>query len=101
MSTRRNFLKLLGGAAAVTIAPKIALGEALAKAMKPVPLVPIATMRGNQLLSPDLISKEAFRILQQNLVKQRLLNRKFDREFVKAGARIVQTLTIRKPHELR
>lgn len=101
MITRRNFLKLLGaGAAAVTIAPKM-LGEALAKATKPVPLVPIATMRGNQLLSPDLISKEAFRILQQNLVKQRLLNRKFDREFVKAGARIGQTLTIRKPHELR
>lgn len=51
----------------------------------------------NTLLTPDMITKEALRILHQKLNFVGNINRQYDDSFAKSGAKIGDTLRIRKP----
>lgn len=51
----------------------------------------------NTLLTIDMITREALMILKNNLVFTRYVNRNFGSEFGKDGAKIGDTLRIRKP----
>lgn len=52
---------------------------------------------GNVLLSIDMITNEALRVLENELVVTRTVNRQYDASFAKSGAKIGSTLRIRKP----
>src|SRR5687767_11061096 len=51
----------------------------------------------NSILTPDMITREALRILQNKLVLTRNVNRQYDKSFANEGAKIGSTLRIRKP----
>lgn len=51
----------------------------------------------NTLLTPDMITKEALRILHQKLNFVGNIDRQYDNSFAKSGAKIGDTLRIRKP----
>ena len=51
----------------------------------------------NTLLSISMITREALRILENNLTFTRQCNREYDDQFAVAGAKIGDTLNIRKP----
>jgi hypothetical protein len=51
----------------------------------------------NTILTIDMITREALRILENNLVLTRNINRQYDSSFVNEGAKIGSTLRIRKP----
>lgn len=51
----------------------------------------------NTLLTPDMITKEALRILHEKLSFVRAINRQYDSSFAKTGAKIGDTLRIRMP----
>lgn len=51
----------------------------------------------NTLLNADVITKEAMRILENNLTFTKGVSRKFDSKFAQDGAKIGDTLRIRKP----
>lgn len=51
----------------------------------------------NSILTIDMITREALRVLQNNLVLTRNVNRQYDDSFAVQGAKIGTTLRIRKP----
>ena len=51
----------------------------------------------NTLLTTSMITREAARVLSNNLVLAKTVNRSYDSEFAIAGAKIGQTLNVRKP----
>lgn len=51
----------------------------------------------NTLLTIDMVTKEAMRILENNLTFTKGVNRQFDSSFGQSGAKIGDTLRIRKP----
>lgn len=51
----------------------------------------------NTLLTIDMITKEALRILENNLTFTKGVNRQYDSQFANSGAKIGDTLRIRKP----
>ena len=51
----------------------------------------------NTLLTTSMITKEAARVLGNNLVLAKCVNRTYDSEFAIVGAKIGQTLNVRKP----
>lgn len=51
----------------------------------------------NTLLTPDMITKEALRILHEKLSFVRAINRQYDSSFAKTGAKIGDALRIRMP----
>lgn len=51
----------------------------------------------NTILTPDQITREALRILENKLVLTRNVNRQYDKSFANEGAKIGTTLRIRKP----
>lgn len=51
----------------------------------------------NQLLTISMITREALRVLENNLVIARHINREYDDKFAIEGAKIGTTLNIRKP----
>jgi hypothetical protein len=92
---RRGFFGLLGGAAAAAIAlPELEL------------LVPTRTIflppaagwigRGNQLLTIDMIVKEAHRILTMNLEFE-ALTKAFDPAFLPKSTVVSSVISIRRP----
>lgn len=91
MTTRRSFLKLLGiGTAALAIAPKIALGDAVEKAIS-VPPVASNPVLGNQLLTPDMMIRECLKLFTRNMQ----LAAKVERDFARRGIKIGTTLRVR------
>lgn len=54
-------------------------------------------MTGNTLLTIDMVTLEALRVLHGNLAFIKNCNRDYDAEFAKDGAKIGDTLRIRKP----
>ena len=52
----------------------------------------------NTLLTPTQITREALRVLHNNLVFVKGLNRQYNSEFAKQGAKIGSTVNIRKPN---
>ena len=52
----------------------------------------------NSLLTSSLITREALRILHNNLVFVKGVNRQYSSEFAKTGAKIGSTVNIRKPN---
>jgi P22 coat protein - gene protein 5. len=53
----------------------------------------------NTLLSPTVITRESLRILHQKLNFIGTIERQYDDQFAKTGAKIGQNLTIRKPNQ--
>jgi hypothetical protein len=51
----------------------------------------------NTLLTIDMITREALRILHNNLAFTATVNRQYDPEFAKSGAKIGSTLRVRRP----
>jgi len=54
----------------------------------------------NSLLTIDMITREALRILSNKLVVTRVCNKQYDSSFAKSGAKIGSTLRIRKPDRM-
>lgn len=54
-------------------------------------------MATNTLLTTDKITREALRLLHEKLTFIRSINRQYDDQFAKSGAKIGSTLRIRKP----
>lgn len=52
----------------------------------------------NSLLTPTIISKEALRILKNELAFAKGVNRQYDSSFAQKGAKIGDTINIRKPN---
>lgn len=52
---------------------------------------------GNTILTPDMITREALRVLENELVITRNVNRQYDDRFAVEGAKIGDTLRIRLP----
>lgn len=53
----------------------------------------------NSLLTPTIITREALRVLHGNLAFLKNVNKDYDDQFAKSGAKIGSTLTIRKPNK--
>ena len=53
----------------------------------------------NSLLTPSMITREALRVLHNNLVFVKGVNRQYNSEFAQAGAKIGSTVNIRKPNK--
>ena len=53
----------------------------------------------NTLLTPDIITREALRILHQNMTFIGRINRQYDDRFANEGAKIGESLRIRLPNE--
>lgn len=53
----------------------------------------------NTLLTPDMITREALRILHQKLTFVGSINRQYDSSFAQSGAKIGDTLRIRLPNQ--
>jgi len=53
----------------------------------------------NTLLTPTAVTREALRILHQKLNFVGKVNRQYDDRFAKAGAKIGDSLQIRKPNQ--
>lgn len=51
----------------------------------------------NTLLTISMITKESLRVLENNLTFAKGVNREYDAQFAKSGAKIGDTLSIRKP----
>jgi len=56
-------------------------------------------MASNTLLTPAMITREALRILHNNLVFVKGVNRQYSAEFAKAGAKVGSTINIRMPNK--
>jgi hypothetical protein len=56
-------------------------------------------MPTNTLLTPDMITREALRILHQKLTFVGSINRQYDSSFAQSGAKIGDTLRIRLPNQ--
>ena len=53
----------------------------------------------NTILTPTAVTRKALAILHNNLVFAKRVNRQYDDQFAKSGAKIGQSLRIRKPNE--
>lgn len=53
----------------------------------------------NTLLTPTIITREALRVLHGNLAFLKNVNKDYDDQFAKSGAKIGSTLTVRKPNK--
>lgn len=53
----------------------------------------------NSLLTPTIITREALRVLHGNLAFLKNVNKDYDSQFAKSGAKIGSTLTVRKPNK--
>ena len=53
----------------------------------------------NTLLTPTAVTREALRVLHQKLNFVGTINRSYDDRFAKSGAKIGDSLTIRKPNQ--
>ena len=53
----------------------------------------------NSLLTPTIITREALRVLHGNLAFLKNVNKDYDGQFAKTGAKIGSTLTVRKPNK--
>ena len=53
----------------------------------------------NTLLTPTAVTREALRVLHQKLTFVGTINRSYDDRFAKSGAKIGDSLTIRKPNQ--
>ena len=51
----------------------------------------------NSILTSDIIVKESLRELKNQLVLSRKVNRQYDKQFAKGGAKVGDTINIRKP----
>ncbi len=51
----------------------------------------------NSILTSDIIVKESLRELKNQLVLSRKVNRQYDKQFAKCGAKVGDTINIRKP----
>ena len=51
----------------------------------------------NTILTPDVITREALRVLHEKLTFVGAINKQYDSSFAKSGAKIGDTLRIRKP----
>jgi hypothetical protein len=51
----------------------------------------------NAILTDNVITKDALRVLENNLTLTKTANRKYDDKFARSGAKIGNTLNIRKP----
>ncbi|SNT33723.1 P22 coat protein - gene protein 5 [Noviherbaspirillum humi] len=51
----------------------------------------------NTLLTPQMITNEALRVLENNLVFAKNVNREYSDQFAKSGAKIGATVNVRKP----
>lgn len=92
--SRRRFLGLVGAgaAAAVVIDPAQLLWmPAHAEARIVVP-----EMGGNIFLTPEWVTREALKVLQQNLTVLSKLNRTYDTELMEGATVHVRTLTVAK-----
>jgi hypothetical protein len=56
-------------------------------------------MTTNTILTPDMITREALRILHQKLTFVGSINRQYDSSFAQSGAKIGDTLRIRLPNQ--
>ena len=56
-------------------------------------------MTSNTILTPDMITREALRILHQKLTFVGSINRQYDSSFAQSGAKIGDTLRIRLPNQ--
>ena len=54
-------------------------------------------MASNQLLTSSMITAESARVLGNNLVLAKCVNRDYDDDFAIKGAKIGQSLNVRKP----
>lgn len=75
-------------------------GEGIALAPAPAVLQPAETkgfMAGNSLLTISMITREAARILTNNLCFTKQIRRNYSDEFARSGAKIGSVLNIRKP----
>lgn len=52
----------------------------------------------NSLLTPTVVTKEALRILVNNLSMGKNVTREYDKNFAQSGAKVGTTLTVRKPN---
>ena len=52
----------------------------------------------NQILTPTMITREALKILHDNLVFAKGVNRQYSQEFANSGAKIGSTINVRKPN---
>lgn len=52
----------------------------------------------NQILTPTMITREALKILHDNLVFAKGVNRQYSQEFANIGAKIGSTINVRKPN---
>ena len=52
----------------------------------------------NTLLTPSMITREALRVLHNNLVFVKGVNRQYSSEFAQSGAKIGSTVNVRKPN---
>src|ERR1035437_787054 len=53
----------------------------------------------NTLLTPSMITREALRVLHNNLVFVKGTNRQYSSEFAQQGAKIGSTVNVRKPNK--
>jgi hypothetical protein len=51
----------------------------------------------NTILTPSMITREALMVLENNLTFTKFVNRQYEDQFAKSGAKIGTTLNIRKP----
>ena len=94
-TTRRNFLKILPLSGLVFAVNPVKVVESLCKQCLPISTPAVATS-GNELLTPSLISKEALRLLEDNLVMNSLINKNYRSKYKYKP--IGNIITIRKPN---
>lgn len=80
--TRRGFLQILGGSAAVAVAAPLVDLEALVWAPSPTIVVP--ELR-TTLLTADWITREAMRVMKNQLDFVKSVNRHYDEQFMVSG----------------
>jgi hypothetical protein len=90
---RRRFLQFLGGTAAgVAIAPLIDVEKLL---WTPTKSIYLLGDDGYVWLTPDWVTREALKILENNLTLTKTFDRYYDRQFV--GHQIGHTVNVRTP----
>lgn len=90
--SRRHFLSVLVGASiAVPLAPQLIQAVDVAYGFGGSPFI---AHIGNELLTPEVFTREVLRILQKNLVLTRYMNRTLEDQFV---PKIGDTINVRMP----
>lgn len=99
---RRGFFSLLGGAAVAAVIPSV-VTEELWTPSRTIFLPPTGGwVRGNVLLTPELITREAWRILSKSMQFNLPDVRQYDASISRANSalKIGDTLRIRMPARL-